>query len=159
MPNSASDPAIAIPNLLYRYAELFDAGEFEQVAHLFDEGGVVVDGQLIEGAKNISAMWNSFVFLYEDGTPKTRHLISNPIIELSDGGKLATCRSQWTVLQSLNDLPLQVIGSGRYHDELKLVDGEWAFTKRKYSKVDFWGDASRHLKTAPAQSNLTSEVQ
>ena len=155
----ASDPAIDIPNLLYRYAELFDAGEFEQVARLFDQGGVVVDGQLIEGAANISAMWNSFVILYENGTPKTRHLITNPIIELSDDGQRATCRSQWTVLQAFDDLPLQVIGSGRYHDELKLVHGAWAFTKREYSKVDFWGDASRHLKTAPAQSNLTSEVQ
>lgn len=157
MSTLASDPAIAIPNLLYRYAELFDAGDFETAARLFDHGGVVVDGQLIAGADNICAMWNGFVLLYEDGTPKTRHLITNPIIELSADGQHAQCRSQWTVLQSLDDLPLQVIGSGRYHDELKLVDGEWTFTKREYSKVDFWGDASRHLKAVPAQSALTSE--
>jgi len=152
--SSVPDPAIAIPNLLYRYAELFDAGEFEQVAHMFDHGGVVVDGQLIVGAENIGAMWNKFVFRYEDGTPKTRHLITNPIIELADDGQGATCRSQWTVLQALNDLPLQVIGSGRYHDEFGLVGDEWAFVRREYSKVDFWGDAKAHLKPAPL-----SEVQ
>ncbi|MFZ1741577.1 MAG: nuclear transport factor 2 family protein, partial [Pontixanthobacter sp.] len=88
--------------------------------------------------------------LYEDGTPKTRHLTTNPIIELAPDQQSATCRSQWTVLQALDDLPLQVIGSGRYHDELKLVSGEWAFARREYLKVDFWGDASKHLKHAPA---------
>lgn len=150
MSTFVSDPAIAIPNLLYRYAELFDAGELQQASHLFDRGGVVVAGHLIEGADNIAAMWRSFVFIYEDGTPKTRHLISNPIIELSDDGQCANCRSQWTVLQALDDLPLQVIGSGRYQDEFALVDGEWAFTKRDYSKVDFWGDAKGHLKPVAA---------
>lgn len=159
MPSNIPDPAIAIPNLLYRCAELFDAGEFEQAARLFDHGGVVVDGKLIKGSANISAMWDSFVLLYKDGTPKTRHLITNPIIKLSDGGQTAQCGSQWTVLQALDGLPLQIIGSGRYDDELLLVDGAWAFAERKYAKVDFWGDVSRHLKSAPALSNPLSEVQ
>lgn len=159
MPSNIPDPAIAIPNLLYRCADLFDTGEFEQAARLFDHGGVVVDGKLIEGAANICAMWERVVFRYEDGTPKTRHLITNPTIELSDGGQTAECRSQWTVLQALDGLPLQIIGSGRYDDELLLVDGGWAFARRKYSKVDFWGDVSRHLKSAPAISNPLNEVQ
>ncbi|MFZ1743885.1 MAG: hypothetical protein WAT93_13600, partial [Pontixanthobacter sp.] len=58
MPSPASNPAIAIPNLLYLYAELFDAGKFDQAAHLFDHGGVVVDGKLIKGAASICAMWD-----------------------------------------------------------------------------------------------------
>lgn len=159
MPKSAPDPAIAIPNLLYRYAELFDAGEFEQAARLFDHGGVVVDGKLIAGADGICAMWDAFVLRYEDGTPRTRHLITNPIIEMSDDGQTAKCRSQWTVLQALDGLPLQIIGSGRYDDELLLADGAWSFARREYSKVDFWGDASRHLKSTTARSKLIDEVQ
>jgi hypothetical protein len=150
MSGSASHPAIAIPNLLYRYADLFDSGDFEAAARLFDHGGVVVGGELIEGAASICAMWNSVVILYADGTPKTRHLTTNPVIELADDGQSATCRSQWTVLQALDDLPPQIIGSGRYHDELKLVAGEWAFASREYAKVDFWGDVSGHLKHDPA---------
>lgn len=146
MTTCASNPVLAIPNLLYRYAELFDAGEFEQAAGLFDRGAVIVDGKRVEGAFDIAAMWRTFVILYEDGTPKTRHLISNPIIELSHNGQRAQCRSQWTVLQALDDLPLQIIGSGRYQDELELVKGEWAFVTREYSKVDFWGNATGHLK-------------
>ena len=145
---AASNPAIAIPNLLYTYAELFDAGEFEQVAHLFDQGGVIVDGRKIEGAENIQAMWMSYVHLYPGGTPLTRHLVNNPIIALADDTQSAACRSQWTVLQATDALPLQMIGTGRYEDEFALVDGEWAFAWRDYSKVDFWGDTSAHLKPA-----------
>ena len=38
------DPAIAIPNLLYRYAMHFDDGDLLAAARLFDHGSVVVGG-------------------------------------------------------------------------------------------------------------------
>lgn len=144
-----ANAAIDIPNLLYRYAELFDAGQFAAAAHLFDHGCVVADGREIRGAGRIAAMWNDIVHLYGDGTPRTRHLVSNPLIELDENGETATCRSQWTVLQATDALPLQVIGSGRYHDEFALADGAWRFARREYAGVDFWGDNSAHLKTTP----------
>ncbi len=146
-----ANPALDIPNLLYRYAELFDAGQFDAAARLFDHGCVVVGGRELHGAERIAAMWERLVRVHEDGTPRTRHLVSNPIIELSDDEAGANCRSQWTVLQATDALPLKVIGSGRYHDEFALIDGDWRFTRRDYAGVDFWGDTSAHLKTTPDQ--------
>lgn len=141
------DPAIAIPNLLYRYADLFDAGRFEEAARLFDHGCVVVGGREIRGADAIQAMWDGHVRLHADGTPRTRHLVTNPRIDLDDDGASARCRSQWTVLQPVASGAIVVVGTGRYDDRFAVIDGAWCFTRRDYAGVDFWGDTSAHLKT------------
>ena len=72
------DPAIAIPNLLYRYAMHFDDGDLLAAARLFDHGSVVVGGKRIAGAEPIVAMWRQWVRLY-DGRPRTsRSTASSP---------------------------------------------------------------------------------
>lgn len=138
--------ALEIPALLARYAEAFDAGDFAAAAALFDGGCVVVEGREISGAERIAAMWRSFVILHEDGTPRTRHLVTNPAITLSPDGKGADCRSQWTVLQKLPDAELKLVGTGRYEDRFEHDGQQWRFARRNYAGVDFWGDASGHLK-------------
>lgn len=141
--------ALAIPNLLYRYVDLFDAGRLEEAACLFDRGCIKVGGRDITGAAAIAHLWRSFVILYPCGTPRTRHLVTNPLITLSNDGQTATCASQWTVLQQTDDAPLSIIGSGRYHDEFARLGGAWHFTRRTYGAVDFWGDTRNHLKKQP----------
>ena len=140
-----ADPAIDIPNLLYRYAELMDAAQFADCARLFDHGCLVAGGREVRGAERIVQFWRRFVRIQADGTLGTRHLVTNPQIALAPDGQSARCRSQWTVLQQAAGLPLQVIGSGRYRDEFALIDGGWCFTRREYAQVDFWGDTSAHL--------------
>ena len=137
-------PAIAIPNLLYRYALHFDDGDLVAAARLFDHGAVVVGGQRIAGAPQIVAMWQQWVRLY-DGKPHTRHLINNPIIELGDDGQRATCLSQWTVIQAAPDYPLQLVASGRYQDRFAVIDDDWRFTERVYQRADLVGDTRAHL--------------
>lgn len=139
-----TNPAIDIPNLLYRYADFMDAGDFAGAAAMFENGYVVASGNKVAGQKSLEALWESWVKLY-DGKPQTRHLISNPIIQLSEDGTRASCQSQWTVLQAANDLPLQIIGSGRYEDEFHIIDGRWHFTKRVYAGMDLIGDMSHHI--------------
>ena len=138
------DPAIAIPNLLYRYAMHFDDGDMLAAARLFDHGSVVVGGKRIAGAEPIVAMWRQWVRLY-DGRPRTRHLINNPIIELAADGASAVCLSQWTVLQATADYALQPVASGRYRDRLALIDGAWCFTERVYLLAELVGDTRAHL--------------
>lgn len=140
----APNPAIDIPNLLYRYAMLFDDGAFVEAAHLFDAGGVVAEGHVIKGAENIAAMWSTWVKLY-DGKPNTRHITTNPIIALSDNGQTATCQSQWTVIQAAPGYPLQIVASGRYEDKFAIIDDAWAFIERRYAQSDLAGDLSAHL--------------
>ena len=144
-----SNPAIDIPNLLYRYADLIDAAEFDAAAALFDHGHLIAAGERVEGREAICAMWRTFMKLHADGTPRSRHLITNPIIELAADGQTAVCRSQWTVLQAVEDYPLQPVATGRYLDKLALMDGTWAFTERNYLQIDLMGDVSEHLLTVP----------
>lgn len=141
--------ALAVPNLLYLYADLFDAGRLEEAARLFDRGCITVGERDIKGADAIASFWRKVVHIYPRGTPRTRHLVSNPAITVSDDGQSAQCSSQWTVLQQVGEAPLSIIGSGRYHDSFAQTDGTWHFTRRTYGAVDFWGDTSNHLKKQP----------
>ena len=137
--------AVAITNLLYLYAELMDAGELEKVAALFDHARIRTGGEGGEGSAPMLALWRAHVRIYPCGTPRTRHLITNPIVEVDEAAGTATCRSYYTVIQATPDLPLQPICAGRYHDAFVRIDGQWHFSERDYSLLDFIGDVSQHL--------------
>ncbi len=136
-------PALAIPNLLYTYATRFDDGDFEGAAALFDKGSVIAGGQQLAGRESILAMWRQWVKTY-DGKPLTRHLVTNPVIDLDEGGASATCQSQWTVIQSAPGFPLQIVASGRYRDSFARDAAGWHFTSREYLQTDLVGNSSAH---------------
>jgi 3-phenylpropionate/cinnamic acid dioxygenase small subunit len=138
------DPAIAIPNLLYTYAMRFDDGDFDGAAALFDRGCLIASGHRIEGRQAIVAMWQQWVKTY-DGKPLTRHITTNPIIELAADGASATCQSQWTVIQASPGFPLQVVATGRYRDQFARDASGWHFTRREYLQADLVGDTSAHM--------------
>ena len=138
-----ANPAIDIPNLLYTYALLFDDGDFAGAAALFDKGGVVVGRRRIAGREAILAMWATWVQTY-DGKPLTRHITTNPIIELGHDGLSATCQSQWTVIQAAPGFPLQIVASGRYRDRFACDADGWHFVEREYVQTDLVGDSSAH---------------
>lgn len=139
----AGDPAIAIPNLLYTYAQHFDDGDFAGAAALFDRGSLVMGKHRITGREAIVGMWQAWVKLY-DGRPRTRHITTNPLIALDADGHGATCQSQWTVLQAAPGFPLQVVATGRYHDRFGRDAAGWHFLERAYQQVDLVGDSSAH---------------
>ena len=98
-------------------------------------------------------LWQSGVTVYPDGTPRTKHVVTNPIIGVDDAAGAATCRSYYTVFQQTGDFALQPIVAGRYHDQFQRVDGKWRFVFRDYSMMDMIGDVSHHLHgpIAPAK--------
>jgi hypothetical protein len=49
-------------------------------------------------------MWRDSIMLY-DGVPHTKHIVTNPIIEVDKGAGTATCRSVYTVIQQAGDGP------------------------------------------------------
>jgi 3-phenylpropionate/cinnamic acid dioxygenase small subunit len=83
---------------------------------------------------------------YSDGTPQTKHVITNPIIEVNEGEGTATCRSNYVVFQQTDTLVFQAIVAGRYRDKFLRINGEWRFAERDYSLVDMVGDISQHLR-------------
>src|SRR4051794_18588151 len=134
----------AISNLLGRYCELMDAGDFTGLAQLFaaatlaDEKGNV----FATGADEMRTMWEQQTITY-DGSPRTRHVTANTVIHVD--GDTASCSSSYIVFQGLDDLPLQPIVTGRYADTFARDDSGWHFTQRRYA-IDHAGDLSHHLR-------------
>jgi hypothetical protein len=126
-----------------------DAGQVSECADLFAHAQVLLgdpaDGNPpIVDHRGLATVWKSMVRIHEDGTPRTRHLVATPIIEESDDGLTATCRSTYTVFQQVDDGPLQPIITGRYLDRFESVAGIWRFAERAYI-VDLTGDISDHI--------------
>lgn len=135
-----------IENLLYLYAERIDAGDFPGVADLFAHAEILPPGAEVgaKGREAVLEMYESTTRLYEDGTPRTKHLVTNPIILVGEDERQATARSYFTVLQSTPELPLQPIITGRYEDKFERVDSAWRFKQRRMLP-QYFGDLSQHL--------------
>ena len=138
----------AIENLLYRYAERIDAGDFEGVAELFRHATIIAAGgqHRIEGYEAVLAMYRGFTRLYDDGTPRTQHIVSNARVEVD--GDSAQAHSRFTVLQATDALALQAIIAGHYADRFERVDGAWRFAERAMIPT-LYGDVSQHLLQRP----------
>ena len=89
------------------------------------------------------------VIVYDDGTPRTKHVITNVAIEVDDQAGTAVSRSYFTVLQEVPNLALQPIVAGRYHDRFERRDGRWRFVEKRVMS-ELVGDVSRHLRDAGA---------
>lgn len=140
-----ADSARVIENLLYTYAERIDAGDLAGVADLFAHGRIRVGSEVnVEGRERVLEMYRAATRLYEDGTPLTKHVTTNAIIEVDEAAGSASGRSYFTVLQRTEALPLQVIVAGRYDDTFRRIDDRWWFDTRTML-VDLHGDLSHHL--------------
>ena len=143
------DHARQIENLLYTYAERIDAGDLPGVAELFRHGRILPSPDApreatFVGVEQVLSMYQASTRIYEDGTPRTRHLTTNAIIEVGADQEEAKARSYYTVLQKTEVLPLQPIISGHYHDTFHRVEGVWCFETRTMF-IDLVGDLSQHL--------------
>jgi len=133
-----------ITNLLYRYAECIDTGDLAGAAELFDHARIRVGTEDTIDAARLLGIWKSLIVLHADRTPRTKHVTTNPIIEVDDA-ETASCRSYYTVLQQTDEFPLQTIVAGRYHDRFECVEGQWRFSYRDLTLIDMVGDVSHHL--------------
>jgi ketosteroid isomerase-like protein len=154
---TASAPAIpassprAIENLIATYAELVDNGDFAGVGILLAEATFIGRGVPVSGRDAIEKMLRESVIVYEDGTPCTKHLVTNIVVEVDEEAGAASARSYVTALQALPDLALQPIVSGRYHDRFERRDGRWRFVERRVH-IDLVGDVSCHLRRRAAEA-------
>ncbi len=144
-----ADAAREIENLLYIYAERIDAGDLAGVAELFSHGRIrpgpdAPPDATFEGREQVLGMYQAATRLHDDGTPLTRHVTTNAIIEVDDDAGSGSARSCYTVFQRTDELALQPIISGRYHDTFQRIDGRWWFDTR-VMLVDLVGDLSHHL--------------
>ncbi|MDG3011653.1 nuclear transport factor 2 family protein [Rhodococcus sp. D2-41] len=156
-PSHAQPSHVEITNLVHRYAELVDSGDWDGLVELFAHGELHGSTGVLRG----DAVRTNFeaVRLYPDGTPRTRHVTTNLIVEVHEDDATATARSHVTVFQftpqsqspgaiSPGAFPVGAaiapIFLVRYHDRFHRVDGRWRFASRRF--VDpVAGDISGHL--------------
>jgi 3-phenylpropionate/cinnamic acid dioxygenase small subunit len=135
-----------ITALVYRYAELLDGGDMDGVVAMFAAATwrSHVSGAVLRTPEEIREVYDRIV-LYEDGTPRTRHLMNNLIIEMEDGADDATGRCSYTVLQGGEPgTPIEPILVGRYHDQYHRGPEGWHLADRLFL-IDLVGDQSRHF--------------
>ena len=135
----------AIENLIATYAERVDDGDFAGVAELLADATFAGGAGSASGRDAIEKMLRESLIVYDDGTPRTKHVTTNVVIEVDAEAGTAVSRSYFTVLQALPGLALQPIVSGRYQDRFERPEGDWRFVERRV-QTDLVGDVSRHLR-------------
>lgn len=141
---SIAEDRTAITDLIYRCAEMFDAGDFDGVGALLGRaefGGARTPK--MSGAKNIAGLFAMTTRRFPDGTPRTRHLVLNLIVEVADDAT-AAARSTFCVVQATDDVALQPVVVGRYRDRFARDNDGWYYTER-IADVEMLGDVSQHL--------------
>ena len=136
-------------NLLGHYCDLVDAADWDGVGALFASGRLATeDGTTFaSGAQEVAAFYRGSVQLH-DASPRTKHLVSNVVLALSDDGLTAQARSSYLVLQAVHDAGrLQPLVTGRYVDRFDRVEvgGDWTWRERRFA-IDMAGDLSAHLR-------------
>ena len=139
------DDVAACTNVLYEIAEAMDAWDTDALRRLFGEASLI-DGMagsvFAVGGDAAVAHFASMVKVHADGTWRTKHVTTNPIVSIECDD--ASVRSMYTVFQQTDALPLQAIIAGRYHDTFRRIDGDWRLMERRYF-ADLIGDLSDHL--------------
>jgi ketosteroid isomerase-like protein len=140
-------PSEAITTLIYRYAERIDAGDFAGVADLFADATLTFEGfgDAVSGRGAVESLYTRTTRRYEDGTPRTKHVMTNVMVDVAEDGTSATSRSYFTVLQAVpGALTLQPVIAGRYRNAYASADGQWRFTA-VHIVIDLYGDLGHHM--------------
>ncbi len=144
-------------NLVYACPERIDAGDFVGVGELFADAVFETEGgEPLVGSRAVRENFERWTRRYpDDGTPKTRHCIHNPIVEIDEANGTAVVRYYVTVFQRTPDFPLQPVWANRYEDRFVRKDGRWRHAHRSGFE-HMPGDVSAHLLEPIAQLSSTS---
>jgi ketosteroid isomerase-like protein len=135
-----------IEALVYGYGERLDAGDIDGVVDLFAAATwrSSATGETLRGPDAVRAVYDR-IALY-DGTPRTKHVITNLIVTVDDDAISATARCSFSVLQGVvPGEPLRVVVAGRYADRFERGPKGWRFADRLFT-ADLAGDQSRHFR-------------
>ena len=140
-------PAEAVTKLVYTYAERIDAGDFAGIGALFEHATLTFEGYgaTVSGPEAIEALYTRSTRRYDDGTPRTKHVMTNVIVDVADDGSHAASRSYFTVLQAVpGALTLQPVIAGRYRHTYQRAEGQWRVASM-HVMIDLVGDLGHHM--------------
>jgi 3-phenylpropionate/cinnamic acid dioxygenase small subunit len=104
VPADPSSSYRAIEKLITTYAELVDDGDFAALGTLLADATFTGGGGPVSGADGIEKMFQDTLIVYDDGTPRTKHIITNVAVEVDEEAGTAVSRSYFTALQALPGL-------------------------------------------------------
>lgn len=137
-----------VVRLIFAYADALDAGDFDAVGQLFERGelwGSAGSRATLRGSAAVSSYLSSRVITDGAGSPRTKHLTSNIVVDFDRAQEVAWARSYFAVLQpNPTEGRVEVIAAGRYEDVFARDDTEWRFERRIIHR-EMSGDLSRHL--------------
>ena len=130
-----------IRNLIHRYSEAVDSGQLEILDELFAHANLRVavgnkaPGPPRPGSATVKT-YRDAIRVYADGTPRTRHLVSNTIIEVDEAAGSASARSYNTTLQQVPGKPITVIATAYYLDAFERIGDSAVHRKGHPTRVD-----------------------
>ena len=138
------DDVTAITALIHEYAFRLDAGDLDGVAALFANAELTSTrhDRVRRGAAEARGLYDSVV-LYDDGTPRTMHQLTNVTVVVDDD--TASARCYFTVLQ-VTRLGLHPVLGGEYRDRFARTASGWEFRARCFVPILF-GDLSEHMRS------------
>lgn len=140
---------IAIQTLLHKYCDCMDRADFDALGALFANAAIHMSAlpePYVNDPKGVAHIYRDYVRIYPCGTPRTRHVSTNAIIE-DDGPARAKAQSYVVVFQATDSFSLQPVIAGGYKDKFERVNGTWRFTER-IMNTDLFGNLSQHMKLA-----------
>lgn len=128
MPSQLEDKH-AIEELIARYNQSLDGGDYAQwVACWADDAVLDGIGKLLTGKAQIQAFADQYESSTRSRINALKHFTVN-ILSTITGDKATS--SSYLQLLSTTDKGVKIIFTGRYEDDLKRVNGQWQFARRK----------------------------
>lgn len=142
-----ADDYFAIQNLINRYFQKVDTGEFKSCGSLFANADVHYPKTGVTISRDpaaVAELMSSYVKLYgKPQSPLTRHHSGNMIIEaLSPHEARAECSA--IIFQGTPEFAFQAIAEASYNDTFAKSGDTWTFTRREIS-LTFMGEMKHHL--------------
>ena len=83
-----SDDVTQIVTLLYRYGAMMDAGDFDGAARLLGPARIWLGEAGEVAGSDMARIWRDMIIVHACGTPRTQHVITNPIVDIAPSGAL-----------------------------------------------------------------------
>lgn len=135
-----------IMKLLNRYCRAIDTAKFDAFLDLYEKATWTTPGApIFKGREEIKKQIIERIILYEDGTPRTKHVMTNVDLDINEADGTAQGQRYITIFQATEKLPIQAIFSAHYFDAFVKDDGDWRFqsTRMEYALM---GDMSHHIR-------------
>jgi len=130
----------AIVRLLHDYAHAMDYGHESRWVDTFTEDAVFDVVEVVGGRRVHREDGHADLARYVASYPKPphfrKHVVVDPLVDVSDDGQTAKVEAYWLLLQRDDETGKPVLSAfGHYADELVKRDGHWRIAKR-YAEVE-----------------------